>query len=100
MSVNYYDVAEAVVCEATFRDDTGALVAPSTVKFKHEKPNGTETIETVPDADITNPSLGVYRRVLVPAIGEHGLWTWRFESTGPNTAFERKFIVKRTAFQA
>jgi hypothetical protein len=101
MTIAYYDVGEAIVCETTIVDDGGEPTDPTVVRFKHCKPDGTELVEIWPgDPDIENGPVGTFSRVLVAAIGEHGIWTWRFESDNPDTAKERTLVVRKTRFTA
>lgn len=98
MTVNTYDIGDAVICEATFKNEAGAVTNPTSVVFKYELPDGTETTETWPgDADITNPSTGTFRRVVQPTMS--GRHTYRFNGAGAViAAVEQVFIVRRSAF--
>jgi hypothetical protein len=60
---------------------TGALVDPTTVKFKYEKPDGTETTLTYgTDAALTKTSTGKYQATVdLTAVGT---WYFRWETTG------------------
>ena len=85
-----------------FRDYQGALVDPSTVRFKYKKPSTLETITLVYGVDgaLVRDSVGKYHVELSlddygvdPALS--GTWLYRIESTGSyESAYESKFKVR------
>lgn len=85
------------ILQVTFRDEAGTLVAPTSVTFAFQRPDGTEVVNQAPTS---NPSLGVYRFVL-PVCNQAGRWTWRAKGSGP-TVFEAPdegtFTIRATRF--
>jgi hypothetical protein len=65
-----------------FRDPhTGALVDPTTVKFKYEPPGGAETTLTYGSSpELTKQSTGRYQAAI--DLNVAGTWGFRWETTG------------------
>lgn len=84
MTVNRYDVGDVVKLTASFVDDAGDPVDPTTVSLYIQDPSGNVATETYNPGNITRVSEGNYRYDL--AIDEHGSWLWRWESTGTGQA--------------
>ena len=95
-----FDVGQQVVFVARFRNAVRALANPSTVAFSVRRPTGT-TVVNAPDADITNPSTGVFRfTYMIDDQNDPGRWTIRAEGTGNGvtTAREATLDVNGSAF--
>jgi hypothetical protein len=64
-----------------FRDPhSGALVDPTTVRFRFETPSNVETTLTYPDASLTKTSTGKYQAAI--DLNESGTWGFRWETAG------------------
>lgn len=97
--MNEYDIGDQPVATATFRDVDDVLTNPSTVVFKTRTPSGVETTYTSPNANITNPSVGVWKFTFPAAVTEAGNWVVRARGTaGLLAAEESTFIVRRSRF--
>jgi hypothetical protein len=81
-----WDVNDAPRLQATFRNDSGALVDPSTVALRVLAPSGVVTNYSYAAATLTKLSTGVYATE-VP-LTEAGQWFYRWESSTPGTAEE------------
>jgi len=76
MSCNPSELIEGTtpVFTLTFRDVDDDLADPTSVTVVHRAPDGTETTYTEVSAEITNPSVGVWRVTLPAAVkGRHVL---------------------------
>ena len=71
------------------RNSAGEAVAPTDVQIKLRSPVGAVT--TIAMGTLVNPFVGFYYYDWTPA--SDGLWTWRGESTTPNTAYEDTVTV-------
>lgn len=95
-----YTVGTTIRVTGTFRDVAGDLADPQTVTLKYRKP-GTNTTTTVTYAGggVSKSSTGVYYVDLATTDNEHGLWSYRWSSTGnPATAAEGSFAVADSTF--
>ena len=94
-----YDIGDQVVCTAVFTNAaTGALVDPTDVYFKIKTPLGVITAYHYGvGPEITNPSTGTYQ--IGVTITEHGIWYYRWYSTGTGMAAgENRFDVRNSEF--
>jgi hypothetical protein len=79
------EVGEPAVLECLFEDlDTNDPSDPTTVTLTVTDPNGVSVTFTSPDAELENPSVGLWRHLHIMDV--RGLWTYRFEGTGNVTA--------------
>lgn len=80
-----YDVGDAPVLVATFKDSSGQLADPDTVIFRYKDPEGTLTqaqwTQAVPGTDITRVSLGVFSAV-IPITKSGGFYAWHWLGQG------------------
>lgn len=96
-----YDIGDQAVCTAVFTNaTTGAAIDPDAVFFKVKTPI-THTITTyqygVPPLEIENPSVGTY--TISVDLTEHGIWYYRWYSTGTGMAAgENRFDVRDSEF--
>lgn len=84
----------------TFKNAAGSAADPSTIAFQYRKP-GASTVTLVygTDAALMRSATGVYYVDLTIGDGEHGIWQYRWESTGtPATAMEGSFRVANSEF--
>lgn len=80
-----YEVGDLGRFTVTFRDpDTDALVDPSSIVFKYKTPLAVQTSVTFPDDNLVKLSEGQYRTWV--SLGEPGVWTFRWETTGSHQA--------------
>jgi len=95
-----YTVGTTIRVTGTFRNAAEALADPSTITFKYRKPGGGAiTTVTYAGGGVTRSSTGVYYVDLSPTDDEHGIWTFRWSSTGtPATATESSFAVGDSSF--
>jgi len=71
----------------TFKNVSGTLSNPTTISFMLMRPDGTVVSPTYTQADMSNPSTGVWRFLFT--FDEEGRWRYRITSTGtPKTAFQ------------
>ena len=96
--MNHYDVGDLVKIQGTFTDSAGEAVEPNAVFVKVKPPTGTMlSYEYTVDAEVVWSSKGIYY-VHVDA-DEHGIWLYRFSSTGAGQAAdELSFIVDDSQF--
>lgn len=95
-----YDIGDQVVCTAVFTDaDSGAAIDPTAVYFQIKTPI-TKTITSYQygvDPEVENPSVGTY--TIAIALTEHGIWYYRWYSTGTGMAAgENRFDVRDSEF--
>lgn len=84
---------------AAFRDASGNLIDPATVKFKTYSPCGMKRSYTyLTDAEVTKISTGRYAADIQP--DETGRWRWHWETTGTGTtiAEEGDFLIQESPF--
>lgn len=77
----------------TYKNTDGELADPSAIRFMHRAPSDTETTTwTYGDgAEIVRDSLGVFHVDL--EFDEAGVWKWRHESDGLETADQGQLRV-------
>ena len=91
-------IGQQSVATATFTDDVGSPVDPSTVTFLWRTSAGVETDYVYgTDTEVTKVSTGVYEFV-APVYGVTGPHQVRVKSTGPATATELAIGVQRSRF--
>lgn len=96
--VQLFDIGDAPILSATFRDENDTLTDPTTVEFKVKDPNGITTTTTSPDAAITNPSVGVWK-LQMAVLSASGPFYWRAAGTaGLVAAAEDRFVVRPSQF--
>ncbi len=88
--MSIYDIGDAPVATATFRNIAGVLTDPTTVTVKLLSPEGTQTTITP-----TNPSTGVWS-AQVPTFTAPGIWVVKFFGTGAVVAAEETKMQVRT----
>ena len=95
-----YTVGTTIRVTGTFRNIAGDLADPSTITFKYRKPGGgAATTVTYAGGGVTKSSTGVYYVDLSTTDDEHGIWSYRWSSTGtPATATESTFAVADSTF--
>lgn len=100
MRLQQFEPGDRPRISATFRDATGALLDPTTVKFIYTTPAGTKTTYVyLTDAALVRASAGVYRVDLpIPtASASVGKWQVGFEaldaSSNPLSAEDKAFQV-------
>lgn len=84
---------------ATFADQDGAAIDPTTVAVLVQDPYGNNTTYTYQtDSNIDRSSAGLYYADITPDQG--GRWHLRWITTGTNTTFatEASFLVQRSPF--
>lgn len=86
MSVDVRDEGDVETVIATFRDENGTLVDPSTVTLKVLDPSGNTDTYTY-SASITRDSLGVFSKDLT--WDEPGEWHGEWISTGTGAGVEK-----------
>lgn len=98
MTINAYDVGDAVRFSVTFQDLNGTNVDPDTVVFKTKNPAGTISTYTYgSDAEVVKDSTGKYHCDIV--VGSEGFWFARWEGSGTvYAAGDTKIYVKQTEF--
>jgi hypothetical protein len=91
-------MGSVVRIQVEIKDDDGTYVDPSTLVFKLLAPSGALTTYTYPASiQLVNDSDGIYH--VNYNVDEPGIWTYRFESTGPGEgASEDTFEVARSSF--
>jgi hypothetical protein len=91
--VNTYPRGSVVELTATFRDDQGNVLDPTSVTFTTRDPNGnTSTYQYPSSTSVTKSAVGVY--VCTFVAGSTGQWYWRAESGGiGQAADEGEFYV-------
>lgn len=83
---------------ATFKNDAGDLVDPTTVTFKTKISNGVEiSYNYGTETEVTRLSLGVYE-FAAPTYASRGTFIIRTESTNPATANEATLKVEPSSF--
>lgn len=85
MSDTFYE-GNPVVISMTF-EVAGTPTDPTTVTFRIRQPDGSITVYTPPDVEITNPGIGIYVLTL-PGTLEPFTYNGRVEGTGAVTAAE------------
>lgn len=73
--MNTYDIGTESQFSGTFKDETGALVDPSSVLIRIKSPNGAVGVFSP-----TRASIGVYTYNVT--LDQYGYWYYRFEGTG------------------
>lgn len=92
-----FNVGDKVQMEATIKDSAEAALDPTDITLKYRKPEGTVT--TVAKASMANPSTGVFQEDVIVASGEHGVWDYRFATTGNIVAAtEDEFTIRDSSF--
>lgn len=77
-----YNVGDAPVLVATFRNTQGQLADPDPVQFRYKAPDGQVTTVTqwtaaVPGTDITKVSTGVFSaKIPITKSGGYYAWQW------------------------
>lgn len=90
-----YDVGDDIQLEATFTDATDQLTDPTSITLELVCPDGS-TI-TYAKVDLTNPSLGVWRRIYTVANG-WGVYKVTWTGTGGFAIVEQdSFRVREPA---
>jgi hypothetical protein len=91
--VNTYPRGSVIELAATFRDDQGNALDPTTVTFTTRDPNGNLATYQYPSAtNISHNGTGVF--VCTFVAGTTGQWYWRAQSTGiGQAADEGEFYV-------
>lgn len=85
---------------ATTINSSGVLTSPTAVTFIVRDPTGTETSTSSPNAQITNPSTGVWQYTF-PAIVTVGTYYVRFKGTATLiVAEECYFDVEASSFSS
>lgn len=97
---NSYDIGDQVVLTGVFTNaTTGAAIDPTVVYVQTKSPI-TQTITSYQygvDPEVENPSVGTYTIAIAPT--EHGIWYYRWYSTGTGMASgENRFDVKDSEF--
>lgn len=82
------DVGTAPTIEATIRDIDNSLVNPTSITVTTRSPSDNDTTYTDASAEVTNPSVGVWRFTFPAAITEHGKWWVRWDTAGANVVAE------------
>lgn len=97
-NVQEFDVGDAVRCSAGFKNLAGTAIDPTTVSVSVKKPDGTvETKVYGTDVEVVKSSIGNY--YIDVDVTAHGVWYYRFFSTGSGkAAAERQFVVRRSQF--
>ena len=100
VAINVYDIGDIARCTGTFTDIDDDPADPTSVVFRYEKPDGTETALTYGvDGAVIRDSIGVYHVDLTIAAGEYGRWHYRWTGTGALVAAgESRFQVRRQDF--
>jgi len=96
LSVNTYDIGQAVRCDVVFADTAGTATDPTTVTFIIRDPSGNETTYTYPPAGtIVKDGVGDYHADVT--LDEAGLWYYRWEGTGALVAAsEHGFYARKS----
>lgn len=91
-------VGSVVRIKLEVKDDSDALVDPSTLVFKLLKPDGSSVTYTyLTNLQLVRDSLGMFH--VDYKTDQPGVWTYRFESTGAGEgAVEDDFEVTRSSF--
>lgn len=78
---NTYKRDSQVRLTATFKNSSGTVTDPTTIKVKYKTPAGVETTKTyVTDAEVVRSSTGIYYIDLT--LTQTGRWHYRWEGTG------------------
>jgi hypothetical protein len=93
-----FDIGDAARCRATFLDDAGNPVDPSTVQFQVKDPSANiDDFVYGVDPEVVKDGTGLYL-VDVP-LDEAGIWYYRWSCTGDvQAAEEDQFTVKQSEF--
>lgn len=75
--------------------DEGAVQDPATIRLLVRRGDGTLDEHAV--GALTHDAVGAYSKALVATPGEEGVWTWRFETTGPVVVAEGVYTVVASA---
>lgn len=95
-----FDIGDQPTFQYEFRNISGVLTSPATVKVTTRNPSGTETVYTYPTATITSPSTGVYQFTIPQFTATQvGDWTVRANFTSSNSqSIEDTLTVRPSAF--
>ena len=94
-----YDIGDQAVLTAVFTNATsGAAIDPTAVYVQIKTPSDViTTYQYGVDPEVTNPSTGTYQ--ISVSITEHGIWYYRWYSTGTGMAAgEGRFDAKSSEF--
>lgn len=80
-----------VVFIKEIRDDAGVIADPVDLVLQIQPPTG--ALQTIALADLDHVTTGHYQYAIDTSAGPVGTWTWRFESTSPESAGEGDFVV-------
>jgi hypothetical protein len=84
MAQGDWDIGDAPVLTATFKDTADALADPTTVRFSYKSPDNNVTTaewtQAVPGSVITRVSLGVFT-ASVP-LTQAGFYAWQWKGIG------------------
>jgi hypothetical protein len=96
MSLNFYEIGNAITLSVTFNDAITLLPAdPTVTRLRIMDPTEFET--NVLQVSLLHPSTGVFQYILTPIVP--GIWKYRFSGTGSVIAAdERRFEVIPSSF--
>ena len=82
--VTVFEIGDQPLITATFTNAANALTNPTTVTFITVNPVGAEITTVSPNAQITNPSTGVWVYTFPGTTGIQvaGTWVWRVKGVG------------------
>lgn len=93
-----YIVGQVATLSASFVDDAGDPINPTTVTLRIQVPDGTETAYVYgTDVDLIRDSTGEYHRDY--ELTTKGVYFWRWEADGNVVGADEGYLfVKRTQF--